>query len=199
MSQNVQDLIIKIKREGIQAADERAKEIEELARTQAKGIMDDAKQEAERIIAEARKNTERMQAAAETALKQAARDTALVLRKELENMLKKVALSEVGETLSRERLGDIIKDVVSQSAARNVQVKLNPADAEALSHGLIPQLQAELKKGISLVPADGIGKGITISFDEGKSSFEFTDKALAEYLTNYLNPHLAGLVKQAVQ
>jgi V/A-type H+-transporting ATPase subunit E len=198
MTQSVQELISKIKREGIQAADERAKEIEDLARANAQTIIEDAKKEAEQILAEARKSTERMQNAAETALKQAARDTVLILKKEMERLLNKVALSSVGSALSPEQLGNILKEIILQNLDQKIQVRLNLSDAEALSAGMIAQLQEEMKKRIELIPSGGIGKGLTISFDEGKSSFEFTDRALAEYLTNYLNPHLAELVKQAV-
>ena len=47
-----------------------------------------------------------------------------------------------------------------------------------------------MEKKIILKPAEEISGGFTISFDNGKSCYDFTDKALAEYIGTYLKPKL---------
>ncbi|PIW68507.1 MAG: V-type ATP synthase subunit E, partial [Candidatus Omnitrophica bacterium CG12_big_fil_rev_8_21_14_0_65_42_8] len=53
----------------------------------------------------------------------------------------------------------------------------------------------EAKKGIVVRASDEISVGFTISFDAGKSQYDFTDKALAEYIGVYLKPKLSEILK----
>jgi vacuolar-type H+-ATPase subunit E/Vma4 len=61
--------------------------------------------------------------------------------------------------------------------------------------GLFKELEAQLKKGILLQASDEVKAGFTISFDAGKSQFEFTDRSLAEYISKCLRPDLAEILE----
>jgi vacuolar-type H+-ATPase subunit E/Vma4 len=50
-----------------------------------------------------------------------------------------------------------------------------------------------------LRPAEEISGGFTISFDDGKSCYDFTDKALAEYIGIYLKPKLNQILMEAIK
>ena len=50
-----------------------------------------------------------------------------------------------------------------------------------------------------LKPAEDILGGFTISFDSGKSQFDFTDQALAEYIGQYLKPKLEEILQAATE
>ena len=107
MSQHVQELIDKIKTEGVQAAEGKAKEIEDRAKVTAEKIVADAKARAEHIIKEAGAEVERTRTSTESALKQSARDTLLALKKEIEGTLQKVVAKEVKGALSADELARI--------------------------------------------------------------------------------------------
>jgi hypothetical protein len=47
--------------------------------------------------------------------------------------------------------------------------------------------------------ADNIRAGFTISFDQGKSCFDFTDESLAEFLGQYLNEHVTKILKESLK
>ena len=57
MAEQIKDLIEKINQEGIKAAEEKARQVEEAAKQKADEILAKAKLEAERIIAEAAKRS----------------------------------------------------------------------------------------------------------------------------------------------
>ena len=203
MPQQIQELIDKIKVEGIQAADVAAKEIELQSQENARKIIEDAERKAGKSVADAKEEILKMQEAARMALKQSSRDVILSLRKEIEGVLRKLVEVQVKDSLTPEKIFHILNMVIEKFLEENtsevgVQVVLGDEDLEDLKSGFLARLQEKLKQPVKFQSAEGIGKGFTISFDEGKSSFDFTDKSLAEYLSTYLTPQIAILVNEAI-
>jgi V/A-type H+-transporting ATPase subunit E len=200
MSQHIQELINKIKIEGVQAADEKAREIAEQARSEAQKVITGAGAKAQQIIADANGQAKRIHESTQMALKQAARDTLLTLRREIENTLGKIVHAQVSDTLSPDNLANILGEMIKKSveaklAERDILVSLNPKDLKKLNEGFMAKLQRQIKNAIKLQPRDDLAKGFTISFDEGKSCFDFSDAGLAEYLSAYLNAQVAALIQ----
>jgi len=197
MSQQVQELIDKIKSEGVQAADKKAKEIESEAQAVAQKIIDDAHVQSKRIIADAQTQAEKTKTSTEMALKQSARDMLLALRKEIESILQGVIAKEIKDSLSPEQLGGILKEVIKKSAASDaVEVTLSSSDLDKIKKGFAAKLQQEIKQPIAFKANDGITSGFTISFDEGKSCFDFSEASLTAYLSSYLNEQVALLLNE---
>ena len=200
MSQQVQELIDKIKTEGLAAADQKAKEVEDHARRNAQGILSEANKRAQELISDAEDEIRKKQEASRTALQQASRDTLLSLKKEVQKLLHKVIAAHIAEALTPEKLSDIIAEIVhksaeAKSADAGVEVVLSPKDLKELRDGFFAKLQKQFKHPVNFRASEDIGKGFTISFDQGKSSFDFSEAALAEYLSVYLNEELAALLK----
>lgn len=200
MTQQVQELINKIKTEAIDAAQKKAEEIEAQAKTKAHEIIAKAQEETNKLKADAEAQIAKSKEAAEKALKQAARDTLLDLRSEIEKILKKIVFQSVGEALTPEELARLLGILVEKSLEKSsgnsgIQAVLSPSDLEKVKKGFLAKLQGRLKEGIRLEPSADISKGFLISFDGGKSAFDFTDVSLAEYIASYLNPEVAALIK----
>ncbi|HBR13921.1 MAG TPA: hypothetical protein DD723_00025 [Candidatus Omnitrophica bacterium] len=202
MSQQVQELIDKIKSEGIQSAEQKAKEIEQQAQKKAGSIVMEATKQAQQIIAEAKTEILKIQKSSQTASIQASRDMLLSLRKEIQSALQKIISHQVHDTLTTENLAHILglivqKTLEGQNEEKDILVCLNPHDLEKLKAGFMAKLQHQLKQQVKFQSAEDIGKGFLISFDGGKSSFDFTDVALSEYLARFVNPQVASLIKEA--
>ena len=75
-------------------------------------------------------------------------------------------------------------------------ISLKKEDLEKLEKGFLQELKEKVKSGITLKSTADISGGFTISFDSGKSHLDFTDHALAEYLSSLLKPKLAELLKE---
>lgn len=134
------------------------------------------------------------------ALQQASRDTLLSLKKEVQKLLHKVITAQVADALTPQKLSDIIAEIAhkavdGKSADAGIEVVLSPKDLKELRDGFLAQLQKQFKCPVHFQASEDIGKGFTVSFDQGKSSFDFSQEALAEYLSVYLNEELAALVK----
>ena len=96
---------------------------------------------------------------------------------------------------------DIISEIVKGSVKanlvdNNIEVTLNADDLKKLKDGFIAKLQKEIKQPITFKSSDGISSGFTISFDDGKSCFDFSDASLIEYLGSYLNAKVAALLSE---
>ncbi len=204
MAQHIQELIDKIKSEGVEAAQQKAKEIEAQASRKAQEIIQSAQTQASQMIAQANETIKKNEAASRMALSQVSRDMLLKLRKEISVILNRVITQNVAGALTTEHLANIIETSIknflhSSTDEKDIRVTLSQEDLEKLKHGFIAKLQKELKNGIKFQSSEDIHKGFTISFDEGKSSFDFSEASLAEYLGSYLNQEIALLLKESVK
>jgi len=202
MAEEIRDLIEKINQEGIRAAEEKAQNIEAAAKQRADDILAQARLEAEEMIAAAKDRIRREDEKGKTLLAQAGRDLLLSLRKEINAMLGRILVSDIRQALTPEALSRLLSEVVrNYSAGENsdITVLLNKEDLETLEKNFLHKLREETKKKIILRPAEDISGGFTISFDSGKSCYDFTDKALAEYIGTYLKPKLNQILQEAMK
>jgi V/A-type H+-transporting ATPase subunit E len=199
MADQIKELIEKINQEGIQAAEEKARQIEEDARAKAGLILQKAESQAQKMTGDAQDRIGSMQASSQAALQQAGRDLILALKQVVSGMLERVIATETAAALSPETLGGIIAALVKDSCRGHdgeVLVYLKEQDKRALEGTFLSKLKAELKKGIELRAQDDIRAGFIISFDSGKSHFDFTDTSLAQYLGTQVKPLLAEILKR---
>lgn len=199
MAEEINQLIEKIQQEGIQAAEEKAKVIESQAKKDAGQIIEKAKNEAQIIILEAEDKIKRLEEASKTSLSQAGRNLLIGLRKEINGLLGKVLILTVRQSLQAQELSEILHSLISECVKHNkgsIVISVSKEDLERLEKTFLSGLKEELKKGITLKGSEDISAGFLISFDAGKSHFDFTDEALADYLGQYLKPKLAKLLKE---
>jgi vacuolar-type H+-ATPase subunit E/Vma4 len=200
MTEDIKNLIEKIQEEGVKAAEDKAKQIENEARLYANQIIEKAKKEAEKIISDAKDKVAKMEESGKVSLKQSGRDLLISIRKEIDSMLNKIIKSSIQQSLSPEELSKIIATLIKDYKGKekeNIIVSLKKEDIEKLDKAFLGKLQEEIKKEIVLRPSDDIIGGLIISYDGGKSHFDFTDKTLAEYIGSYIKPKIGEILKEA--
>jgi V/A-type H+-transporting ATPase subunit E len=114
MDVQLQELIDKIKKDGVVTAEAEAAKIIEASEKKAEGIIADAQEKAAEIIKKAKAETERMEKASEEAIVQAGR-----------NMLLSFKDSLIGE------LDGLIKAETEKAESKDVLVKLIPETVKA--------------------------------------------------------------------
>jgi len=201
MAEELKELIEKIQAEGIKAAEEKAASIEAEARRRAEDLVKKAEKEAVRIEAEAKDRISRMEEGAKNSIKQAGRDTILSLKKEISAMLGRLVEHHVHKALSAEETAKILTTVIKGCGGEGMDkivASVRKEDVAAIEAALLAELGAEIKKSITIRTTGELRGGFVISYDSGRSSYDFSDKALAEYLASYLKPKLADLLKESV-
>lgn len=198
MAQELKALIDKIQKEGVESAQKVAQEIEARAKKQADEIVARAASDAKKLLDDAREKIRQEKDSSEAALKQTGRDLVLSLKKQILEILDKIVVLDVRQALGPQDLAALVKLAVGQYGGQDagpVVVSLQEGDRQKLQQGFLSRLKDELKRDIVLRASDEIAGGFIISFDKGKSHFDFSDKALAVYLSGLVRPKLAELLK----
>jgi len=201
MSEDIKGLIEKIQQEGVRVAETKASAIEEEAKKKAAEIIKQAQAKTEKMVRDAEDEISRQKASTEASLKQAGRDLILALEDEIEAMLERLIKMRTQEALTPQELIRLIDSLIKGYAKKedfDIKVSLGKNDFKKLQEGFSGELKEVLKKGIELKPSDEISGGFIISYDGGKSHFDFTDKALAEYIGLHLKPALAQILEGAI-
>ena len=198
MAQEINDLIAKIQQEGVGVAEEKAGKIKAAAESAAQKIIIEAKMQAEKIIEQAKTEAKMLDDSTNASLKQAGRDLLISLRKEINSLLNRLIKADVAEALTVNELAGIIEALIKNaplSLGSEIIVSLNEQDKNKLEQGFLRQLVEATKKQIILKAVDGIDSGFIISFDAGKSIFDFSGQALTEYISGCLRPELNKILK----
>ncbi len=203
MTAQVQELINKIKTEGIQEAQSKAKEMEAAAQKKAEEIVAKAKEDAEQIIAQAKSEANKVDQSTRLALQQVARDTLLKLRAELQAVLERLLTADVGEAMTPDKLAVLIEHMAKAYAKEHtksveIEAVLSEKDLKQFKDGYLKKLQDAVKHPLTLRSSDNVGAGFTISFDKGKTSLDFSDESLVEFLSASLSAEVSSLLKDAV-
>ena len=198
MAEEIKDLIARIQQEGVAAGQKQAAQIKAEADSRGQKIIAEAKIQAEKIIEQAKFEVKKLDESTNASLKQAGRDLLISLRKEINSMLEELVKLNISQALSVEELTRIIGDLIKNaplSLGSQIIISLAPQDKDKLEKGFLKQLTQETKKQIILKSADEIDSGFIISFDSGKSTFDFSDQALTEYISGSLRPELSKILK----
>jgi V/A-type H+/Na+-transporting ATPase subunit E len=197
MAQEIKDLIAKIQQEGVKVAQDQAAQIKAQADADGKKIISEAKIQAQKIIEQANTESQRLNDSTQASLKQAGRDLLISLKKEINFMLADLIKADIQRVLTENELLKIIEALIKNaplSLGSEIIVSLNPLDQEKLAKEFFKQLAEKTKKQITLNSADRMKGGFIISFDGGRSIFDFSDTALTEYIAGFLKPELGKIL-----
>jgi V/A-type H+-transporting ATPase subunit E len=198
MSDQIKELIEKINQEGVVAGQEKAAQIEKQAKVEAETLVRKAQAQAKKIIEDAQAKAERLESSSREALKQAGRDLLLSLKEQILELLERLMVKDVAAALTAEELLQMISGIIKEcrgQAGKQAVVYLSAQDKSKLEAHFLNKLKSELINGIELRQKDDIHAGFMISFDSGKSHFDFSDKALAQYLQMQVKPKVAEILK----
>ena len=203
MDVQLQELIDKIKKDGVASAEAEAAKIVEASEKKAESIIADAQEKAAEIIKNAKAETERMEKASEEAIVQAGRNMLLSFKDSLVNELDGLVKSETEKAESKDVLAKLIPETVkawSKNAdASELSVLLSEKDLKALEAGLTSELKAEIAKGLEIKPDKTLSAGFRIGVKNGAAFYDYSAESLAEMCAAYLNPKVAALLKVAAK
>ena len=198
MEIQLQELIDKIKRDGIESASEEAARLKNQAEGEARRIVEAARKEAEAVAAAARADAERAEKAGIAAVAQASRNLILAFKGEIQAVLDRIVARETAAVYN----GDVIKaalpEILKNWAAKgsdSLDILLPEAQLGSLEGFFREKLAGELKKGLELKSDRNLGAGFRIANRDGSAYYDFSAGAVGDLLSAYLNPRLAEIVK----
>ena len=187
--EDLQSLLERINRDGVEKAEAEAAKITADARAKADALVKSARDEAAKLRADAERDAREYAERATVTLKQAARDTVLEVEAAVTRLLEKLLAENVnkalsdGETAAR-LVAEAVKDVASGG-----EVSAPAALAEALKAALAA------KGAFTVVLDETLGSGFSVKTDGGRVEHAFTGEVVAGELARRLRPDLAKLLK----
>ena len=203
MDVQLQELIDKIKKDGVAAAEKDAAKIVADSEKKAEAIIEEAQSKAAEIIKSAQSETKKMEKASEEAIIQAGRNMLLSFKDALIAEFDGLIQDGTEKALSKDVLTKLVPETVKawakNSDASELSVLLSEKDLKALEKSLKTSLKAEIKKGLEVKPDKTLTAGFRIGVKNGAAFYDYSAESLAEMFAAYLNPKVAALMKVAAE
>jgi V/A-type H+-transporting ATPase subunit E len=206
----VQDLVDRIRDQGVLAATEKANKIVRDAEAKSAKMLADAKLEVERLRESARIEIEANHTAALEALKLSARDAMLQLKAKVssefevfvkrlvttatrdEEFIKQIVLV-LASHVQKDLIGDKeIQILISESILTGQRNEKLGEHAKQIILGLSSEM---LRAGVELIPSSEIGGGANVRLVKDKLEIDLSDKAISRLLYQRILPRFQAILE----
>jgi len=206
----VQDLVDRIRDQGVLAATEKANKILRDAEAKSAKMLADAKREVEQLRENARIEIESNRAAGLEALKLSARDTVLQLKSSIssafevfvqklvtsatrdEQFIKSIVLV-LANHVEKELIGDKeIEILISESILTG---QPNEKLSERTKQTILGLSSEMLREGVELIPSSEIEGGARVRLVKDKLEIDLSDKAISKLLYQRILPRFQAILE----
>ena len=187
--EDLQGLLEKINREGVEKAEATAAKIVAEANAKADAAVKAARAEADKARADAEKAAAEYEERAKETLRQAARDTVIMVESSVKALLEKVLLKETEKALADGKTAaELVASAIGGLSGPG-EIVCGPALARALAANLAST------GSFTVVTDESSGAGFSVRVDGGRVESAFTADVVAGELAKRLRPDLAALLK----
>jgi len=204
MTEELQSLLERIRKEGVERAEAEAASIVAAADDRARRTLAEAQAAADDLRRAGEAEAEARRQRGETALEQAGRDFLLTLQQRIEAVLRESLRDTLAAALTPETVADMLVRLADAYAAHDmnesrVDMLLSPEDREGLAGIVMEQYRDLVEQGLVLRADERLDKGFKVSFADDDLYHDFSLEALAEALAPVLKPPLGEIVERAAQ
>ncbi|MFW6344008.1 MAG: V-type ATP synthase subunit E, partial [Sediminispirochaetaceae bacterium] len=134
-------------------------------------------------------------------LKQAGRDVILSVEKRLQEIFDRIIHQETSQVLKGNILEEAVMQVVKNwdSDVTDLKVLIAEDELKKIEENLREKLSTKLAEGVEIKPLPKTEAGFQISMKDGSAYYNFTAEGIAELLSQFLNPRLAEILKEAAE
>ena len=203
MPEELQSLLERIHKDGVEKADGEAAKIVEEARTKSAEITSEAERKAEETRQQAEKDADVQAERGRRALEQAARDVVLSVGSSLDKLLESLVSKKVAAEMKGDTLRDLIVNVVQTYTkagpdGARLDVLLPEEKREEIGKAVLSILSKELSSGVEIRGDGSVVSGFRVSMEDNRIEHDFTGEAIADALCQLVRPHLGEIVKNAL-
>lgn len=196
MDVQLDNLIERLKKEGVESAQQESDKILNEAKSSADEIIKKANEDVKKIISDAKKQAEDFRNNAESTIKQASRDLILVVKEKITALFEKSLMNKVQESLSPDFLKNLILKSTEQIGKNKpVELIVGKQDEEQMKSLLQDGIKKQLSNEIELKVDNKVTKGFRIGIKGEDVYYDFTDESIVNSLKIYLNTILSKLLE----
>ena len=193
MAEELQSLIEKINRDGVEKANAEAERIIAAAKEKAAEIVKVAKDEADRYEAAAKDEAQASAARAEETLRQAARDAVISVEGAVQRLLERLLSADVDAALADPATAAAIAGDAIREMSSGGEVLAGPKIVAAV------RSQLAAKPEFTVVMDETLDSGFRVKRDGGRVEHDFTGATVATELAKRLRPDLAKLMRETTE
>ena len=203
MAEELQHLIERIRKEGVESGEKAAESLVAEAKQKAAKIVADAQKQAKDLVAKAETDSAAFAERGQATLRQAARDLLISVGGAIGKVVGGIVEAKVGAALTPDLMAQMLLKLAEAYArdggAGGIVAMLGEADAAAVKAYFAKEYQNKLAAGIQIESDKEIFKGFRVGAKGGQVFHDFTKEAIADSLASFLRPELAQIVKQAAE
>jgi len=202
MEEDLQGLLDRIKKDGIDKAEAQAGEILAAAEERARAIVEEAERTAADLLAKAETDSQVFTERSTKTLEHVARDFLIGVQRGLEAVFRASVAGAVGEALTPETMAEMMVKIAqaygaSELRESRVAMLVSPKDQSRFIDLVMNRYREELSAGIEIHPDRSIRKGFKVAFQDGKLYHDFTERAIADAVSGLLTSPLREIVAKA--
>ncbi len=203
MAEELQGLLDRIRKEGLEKADEEAKAIVDAAHRQAAEIKKAAEAEAEKKREEARQEAEKLEQRSISAIEHAARDIVLSVGDAVQEAFETLIQKNIDEVLDGDQFAKLVQNVVQayvkEEDAGGIEVLLSGKQQKQVSNYLHKAMQKELQNEITIQSSKSVLSGFSVVLRDRGIEHDFRGETLTAAFVALLRPELGEIVKKAME
>lgn len=201
MAEELQGLLERIRKDGVQKAEAEAEEIVAAARDKAAGLVKEADEQARNIVAKAEKEAAQFLERSKKTLEQAARDVVLSVGDAVVATMKDIAMQEVSDAMKPDTLKKVLVSVIDayckDQKNERIDVLLSADDQKAVADFLMSKFKTQMKKGLQIRADSAVTAGFKVSLVDKNIQHDFSVEAVTEALSQLVRPKLAEILRNA--
>ncbi len=198
VTSGVQELITRLKGDGVKAGQDEAQRMIKEAQEKAVNVISQARAEAEELLESTRAEIEVEKNAANESLKLAIRDTELMLESKLKGRFAEHVKHLVSSELEdKEFLKQLVLKIAGSSCSSIPEEKgLDLLVAREKLDPLVLEISGTvLREGIEIKPSETDNAGIRIRMKGEDVEIDLSDNAITEILLKYLLPRYSAILR----
>ena len=200
MTEDLQHLLEKIQKDGVEKAESEASRIIDDAKAKAAEMLDNAQKEASQIVEKAQKDAESFEEKGRKSLEQAARDVVISARSGIQNAVASVMSTETANAMDDATVADMLKRVIDAYCSGSTsEILVNEADVPKFQQLILEKFSENARQGITIVPEGSIEKGFKVELKDKNIEYDLTDEAISDALSGVLRPHIAEILQKSGQ
>jgi len=202
MAEQLQELLERIQKDGIEKADAEAKRIIAAANTKAATIVSEAEAKAKASLEQAERDGTAFEERGRIALEQAARDVVISVGESITKALEQIVGAHVKQALDPNSLAGLIAQVIesyskSDSGAKRIDVLLPENQQQQIRDDLLARFADALRDGVTINGDESVASGFRVSLAGDNIEHDFSGAAITEALCELLRPRIAQIAKDA--
>ena len=201
MTEDLQHLLEKIQKDGVDKAETESTRIIDEAKTKAQQLITKAEDEAKALIEKADKDAVAFEEKGKVALEQACRDTIIATKTGIQAAISSVISAETAAAMTNDDTlsGMLLKVVEAYCAtSTSTEVHVNESDVEKFKQFILNKLSEDARQGIEIKPESAVSNGFKVIIKDKNMEHDLTDKAISESLSQILRPHIADILDKSV-